>query len=121
MVLDRNRGGAYLSVGLSVIGMFGLFLFMTYYLQTVKRYSPVETGLAFLPMTAGMITGSTQISARLMNRVPARLLMVPGLMVAAAGISLLTRLQVDSAYVTAWSCPPSCCSASGWARRSCPR
>jgi EmrB/QacA subfamily drug resistance transporter len=99
VVLDRNRGGAYLSVGLSVIGMFGLFLFLTYYLQTVKGYSPVRTGLAFLPMTAGMITGSTQISARLMNHVPARLLMVPGLMVAAAGISLLTRLQVDSAYV----------------------
>jgi EmrB/QacA subfamily drug resistance transporter len=98
VVLDRNRGGAYLSVGLSVIGMFGLFLFMTYYLQTVKRYSPVETGLAFLPVTAGMITGSTQISARLMNHVPARLLMVPGLLIAAAGIVLLTRLQVDSAY-----------------------
>jgi EmrB/QacA subfamily drug resistance transporter len=98
VILDRNRGGAYLSVGLSVIGMFGLFLFLTYYLQTVKRYSPVETGLAFLPLTAGMITGSTQISARLMNHVPARLLMVPGLVVAAGGILLLTRLQVDSAY-----------------------
>ncbi|WP_329256640.1 MFS transporter [Actinoallomurus sp. NBC_01490] len=98
VILDRNRGGAYLSVGLSVIGMFGLFLFLTYYLQTVKRYSPVETGLAFLPMTAGMITGSTQISARLMNHVPARLLMVPGLLVAAAGVMLLTRLQVDSPY-----------------------
>jgi hypothetical protein len=98
VVLDRNRGGAYLSVGLSVIGMFGLFLFMTYYLQIVKRYSPVETGLAFLPLTAGMITGSTQISARMMNHVPARLLMVPGLLVAAAGIVLLTRLRVDSSY-----------------------
>jgi EmrB/QacA subfamily drug resistance transporter len=100
VVLDRNRGGAYLSVGLSVIGLFGLFLFLTYYLQTVKHYSPVETGLAFLPMTAGMITGSTQISARLMNHVPARLLMVPGLVVAAAGVMLLTRLQVDSGYAT---------------------
>jgi EmrB/QacA subfamily drug resistance transporter len=98
VILDRNRGGAYLSVGLSVIGMFGLFLFLTYYLQNVKHYSPVETGLAFLPMTAGMITGSTQIAARLMNHVPARLLMVPGLLVAAAGVALLTRLQVDSAY-----------------------
>jgi EmrB/QacA subfamily drug resistance transporter len=98
VILDRNRGGAYLAVGLSVIGMFGLFLFMTYYLQTVKHYSPVKTGLAFLPLTAGMIAGSTQISARLMNHVPARLLMVPGLLVAAAGIALLTRLQVDSAY-----------------------
>jgi EmrB/QacA subfamily drug resistance transporter len=98
VVLDRNRGGAYLAVGLSVIGMFGLFLFMTYYLQTVKHYSPVRTGLAFLPLTAGMIVGSTQISARLMNQVPARLLMVPGLLVAEAGIALLLRLRVDSAY-----------------------
>jgi EmrB/QacA subfamily drug resistance transporter len=98
VVLDRNRGGAFLSVGLSVIGMFGLFLFMTYYLQTVKHYSPIETGLAFLPVTAGMIIGSTQISARLMNHVPARALMVPGLLVAAAGIVLLTRLRVDSTY-----------------------
>jgi EmrB/QacA subfamily drug resistance transporter len=100
IILQRDRGGAYLAVGLSVIAMFGLFLFMTYYLQTVKRYSPVQTGLAFLPLTAGMITGSTQISARLMNHVPARLLMVPGLLVAAAGIVLLTRLQVGSAYAT---------------------
>jgi EmrB/QacA subfamily drug resistance transporter len=98
VVLDRDRGGAYLAVGLSVIGMFGLFLFLTYYLQTVKRYSPVETGLAFLPMTAGMITGSTQIAARLMHRVPPRALMVPGLLVATAGIALLTRLRVDTAY-----------------------
>ncbi len=100
VVLDRNRGGAYLAVGLSVIGMFGLFLFLTYYLQTVKEYSPVESGLAFLPMTAGMITGSTQISARLMNRVPPRLLMAPGLLVATGGVALLTRLQADSSYVT---------------------
>ena len=71
VVLDRNRGGVYLAVGLSVIGMFGLFLFLTYYLQIVKGYSPVESGLAFLPMIAGMITGSTQIGARLMNRVAA--------------------------------------------------
>ncbi|MCO5984760.1 DHA2 family efflux MFS transporter permease subunit [Actinoallomurus spadix] len=98
VILDRNRGGAYLAVGLSVIGMFGLFLFMTYYLQTVKHYSPVRTGLAFLPLTAGMITGSTQIAARLMNHVPARLLMVPGLLVAEGGIALLLGLRVDSAY-----------------------
>jgi EmrB/QacA subfamily drug resistance transporter len=98
VVLNRNRGGAYLAVGLSVIGMFGLFLFLTYYLQTVKHYSPVETGVAFLPMTAGMIIGSTQISARLMNHVPARLLMVPGLLVGASGVLVLTRLQVDSSY-----------------------
>ena len=64
--------------------MFGLFLFLTYYLQVVKGYSPVKTGFAFLPMIAGMIIGSTQIGARLMTRVPPRLLMGPGFLVAAA-------------------------------------
>jgi EmrB/QacA subfamily drug resistance transporter len=99
VVLDRNRGGAYLAVGLAVIAMFGLFLFLTYYLQIVKGYSPVRSGLAFLPFTAGMITGSTQIAARLMHRVPARALMVPGLLLGAAGMGLLTQLKVDSSYV----------------------
>jgi EmrB/QacA subfamily drug resistance transporter len=99
VVLDRNRGGAYLAVGLAVIAMFGLFLFLTYYLQIVKGYSPVRSGLAFLPFTAGIIVGSTQIAARLMHRVPARALMVPGLLVAAAGMSLLTQLKVDTSFV----------------------
>jgi EmrB/QacA subfamily drug resistance transporter len=99
VVLDRNRGGAYLAVGLAVIAMFGLFLFLTYYLQIVKGYSPVRSGLAFLPFTAGMITGSTQIAARLMHRVPARFLMVPGLLLAAIGMGLLTQLKVDSSFV----------------------
>ncbi|MDH6118317.1 MFS transporter [Kitasatospora sp. GAS204B] len=99
VVLDRNRGGAYLSLGLAVIGMFGLFLFLTYYLQNILGYSPVMTGVAFLPMVAGMITGSTQIGARLMNRVPARMLMGPGFVVASVGMLILTQIKVDSSYL----------------------
>ncbi|WP_353943130.1 MFS transporter [Streptomyces sp. HUAS MG91] len=98
VVADRNRGGVYASLGLAVIGMFGLFLFLTYYLQVVKGFSPVKTGFAFLPMIAGMITGSTQIGARLMTRVPPRLLMGPGFLVAALGMGLLTQLTVDASY-----------------------
>ncbi|MFC3572908.1 MFS transporter [Streptomyces yaanensis] len=98
VVTDRNRGGVYLSLGLAIIGMFGLFLFLTYYLQIVKGYDPVKTGFAFLPMIVGMITGSTQIGARLMTRVPARLLMGPGFLVAAVGMLLLTQLEVGSSY-----------------------
>ncbi|MFE9452454.1 MFS transporter [Streptomyces sp. NPDC006739] len=98
VVTDRNRGGIYLSLGLAVIAMFGLFLFLTYYLQVVKGYTPVKTGFAFLPMIAGMITGSTQIGARLMTRVPARLLMGPGFLVAATGMLLLTQLEIGSSY-----------------------
>ncbi|MBO4254831.1 DHA2 family efflux MFS transporter permease subunit [Streptomyces griseorubiginosus] len=100
IVKDRNRAGCFLTMGLATIGMFGLFLFMTYYLQVVLAFSPVRTGLAFLPLTAAIIIGSTQISARLMNHVPPRTLMVPGMVLAAGGMLLLTRMTVDSSYAT---------------------
>ncbi|MFK8910893.1 MFS transporter [Streptomyces sp. YS-3] len=98
VITNRNRGGVYLSLGLAIIAMFGLFLFLTYYLQVVKGYSPVKTGFAFLPMIAGMITGSTQIGARLMTRVPPRLLMGPGFLTAGVGMLILTQLQIDTSY-----------------------
>lgn len=99
VLTERNRGGVYLSLGLAIIAMFGLFLFLTYYLQIVKGYKPIETGFAFLPMIAGMIAGSTQIGARLMTRVAPRLLMGPGFLVAGVGMLLLTQLEVGSSYV----------------------
>ncbi|GAA2819086.1 MFS transporter [Kitasatospora paracochleata] len=98
VVLNRNRGGVYASLGLAVIGMFGLFLFLTYYMQVVLGYSPVKTGLAFLPMVAGMITGSTQIGARLMTRMPARYLMAPGFLVASLGMLILTQIDLNTSY-----------------------
>ncbi|MGP3922511.1 MFS transporter [Streptomyces sp. 8N616] len=98
VVTERNRGGVYASLGLAIIAMFGLFLFLTYYLQVVKGYTPITTGFAFLPMIAGMIIGSTQIGARLMNRVPPRFLMAPGFLVAGTGMLLLTQLEVGTSY-----------------------
>ncbi|MDH6627950.1 EmrB/QacA subfamily drug resistance transporter [Streptomyces sp. LBL] len=98
VLTERNRGGVYLSLGLAIIAMFGLFLFLTYYLQIVKGYTPVKTGLAFLPMIGGMMVGSTQIGTRLMTRVPPRLLMAPGFLVAATGMLFLTQLEIGSSY-----------------------
>ncbi|MBJ6639224.1 DHA2 family efflux MFS transporter permease subunit [Streptomyces sp. DHE7-1] len=98
LVRDRNRAGCFLTMMLAVIGMFGLFLFMTYYLQVILGYSPVRAGLAFLPLTAAIIIGSTQISARLLQRVAPRMLMVPGMLLAASGLLLLTRMTVGSSY-----------------------
>ncbi|MDT3398505.1 MFS transporter [Streptomyces sp. B1866] len=98
VVTERNRGGTYLSMGLAIICMFGLFLFLTYYMQIVKGYSPVKTGLAFLPMIAGMIIGSTQIGTRLMVRVPGRLLMGPGFLAASVGMLMLTQIDLDTSY-----------------------
>jgi MFS family permease len=66
IVLNRFRGGSYLAIGLSAIGLFGVFLFLTYYLQLILRYSPVTTGLAFLPMIAALIATSTAVSAVLL-------------------------------------------------------
>ncbi|KEF21101.1 Puromycin resistance protein pur8 [Streptomyces rimosus] len=100
IVRDRNRAGAFLTMALAVIAMFGMFLFMTYYLQVVLGYSPVKTGMAFLPITAAIIVGSTQISARLLHHIPPRMLMVPGAVLAAAGLAWLTTLTAEPAYVS---------------------
>ncbi|MEO3976149.1 MFS transporter [Streptomyces sp. CAU 1734] len=98
VLTERNRAGVYLSLGLAVIGMFGLFLFLTFYLQVVREYSPVMTGFAFMPMIVGMIVGSTQIGTRLMTRVPPRLLMTPGFLLAAVGMLMLTQLDLNTSY-----------------------
>ncbi|MFK4145807.1 DHA2 family efflux MFS transporter permease subunit [Streptomyces sp. NPDC004065] len=98
IVRERNRAGCFLTMLLAVIGMFGLFLFMTYYLQDILGYSPLRTGLAFLPLTVAIVVGATQISARLLQRVQPRALMVPGMLLAAGGLLLLTRLTVRSSY-----------------------
>jgi MFS family permease len=100
IVLDRNRGGTYVAVALAIAGMFGAFLFLTYYMQVVLLYTPLQAGLAFLPMTVASQAGSWLIASRLMPHVPPRALMAPGALVAAAGMALLTQLNVDSGYLT---------------------
>jgi EmrB/QacA subfamily drug resistance transporter len=100
ILADRVRAGAYISVGLALAGMFGAYLFLTYYLQAVLHYSPLQAGAAFLPITVGSQSASWLIARRLMPRVPPRALMVPGALVTAAGLALLTQLHVDSGYVT---------------------
>ncbi len=99
IVLNRFRGGSLLAVGLSAVGLFGVFLFLTYYLQLILRYSPVVTGLAFLPMIGALIVTSTAVSAVLMSRVGPRILIPTGLLVAAAGLVILAaQLGVNTSY-----------------------
>jgi EmrB/QacA subfamily drug resistance transporter len=101
VVLDRNRGGAYLAILVVGAAMFGIFLFLTYYLQTTLGYSPVVTGLAFLP-TIGMVMLFAQISnIVLMPRIGPKPLVGFGMLIAAAGMAWLTRLGVHSSYVSA--------------------
>jgi EmrB/QacA subfamily drug resistance transporter len=99
VVLDRFRGGSYLAIGLSAIGMFAIFLFLTYYLEEILRYSPVVTGVAFLPMIAALIISSTSSSALLMPRVGPRILIPLGLIIATGGLVILaTQLGTATSY-----------------------
>ncbi|MBH5337159.1 MFS transporter [Streptomyces pactum] len=98
VVLDRTRGSAYLAVAVATVGMFGMFLFLTYYMQLVKGYSAMLTGVAFLPMTAAVLVAAGGVAARLIPRVPPRALVAPGLLVAATGVALLVPLDPDSSY-----------------------
>ena len=90
IVRDRNRGGSAIAVALAIISLFGLFLFLTFYLQTIKGYSPAIAGVSFLPMTAAIVLSATQVSSRLMTRVPARALLSPGLLLGAGGMYMLS-------------------------------
>jgi len=99
IVVNRFRGGAYLAIGLSAMGMFGIFLFLTYYLQLTLRYSPVKTGLAFLPMVAAIMAASTTSSGVLMPRFGPRPLVPAGMLAAAGGLVILaTGLGLNTSY-----------------------
>src|SRR6516164_1057449 len=105
IVLNRFRGGAYLAIGLSAIGVFGIFLFLTYYLQLSLAYSPVKSGLAFLPMIAAIVAASTTSSGVLMPRVGPRPLVPVGLLIAAGGLVILAaRLGLRTSYLD-WILP----------------
>src|SRR5215469_9281167 len=99
IVLNRFRGGAYLAIGLSAVGVFGIFLFLTYYLQLTLAYSPVKSGLAFLPMIAAIVAASTVSSGVLMPRVGPRPLIPAGMLIAAGGMAILgARLGLRTSY-----------------------
>jgi EmrB/QacA subfamily drug resistance transporter len=98
IVLDRNRGGAYIAVGLTFIAAFGLFLFLTYFLQQIRGFSPVMTGLAFLPLPTCLVLGSAVANIILLPRYGSRRLIVCGLLMGAVGMGLLTRLGPTSGY-----------------------
>ncbi|ARF54992.1 MDR family MFS transporter [Streptomyces gilvosporeus] len=87
---DPARIGSVLTLFLTGAGTLALFPALTVYLETVRGYSPTGATTALLPTLAAIVIGSTQISARLLHRVPPRLLIVPGLLLTALGTLLLT-------------------------------
>ncbi len=100
VILDRNRGGAYLTSFVNGAGMFGIFLFLIYYMQVSLGYSAVRSGLAMLPMVAviGVVANVGNIA--LMPRVGPKPLVTAGMLLNAAGLAWLTTIGVHSGYVS---------------------
>jgi EmrB/QacA subfamily drug resistance transporter len=98
VIIDRTRGGSYIAVGISGIAIFGTFLFLTYYLQQVKGYSPLTTGLLFLPLIGCILITSNLSSIFGLARVGPRVLIATGMLLGTAGMAYLTQATVTSSY-----------------------
>jgi len=101
VVLDRNRGGAYLAVLTAGAGIFGVFLFLTYYLQQTLGYSPVVSGVAFLPLIATLVVAANLSNVVLLPRLGPKPLVTAGMLLAAGSLVWLTRIGVHSSYASA--------------------
>lgn len=99
IIRNRNRGGAYLASFFVGIGIFSMFLFLTYFFQIVLQYTPLQAGLLFLPFSAGVIV-SAGIASQLLPRFGPRYVTFSGFVLGTIGLVLLTQLTPDSAYLT---------------------
>ncbi|MDP9028483.1 MAG: MFS transporter [Actinomycetota bacterium] len=98
VVLDRNRAAAYLSILIAGASMFGVFLFLTYYLQTTLKFTPINTGLSFLPMI-GMLILFAQLGTNVfVPRFGPKILVPIGMGLGSIAMLILTQLKVDSSY-----------------------
>jgi EmrB/QacA subfamily drug resistance transporter len=100
VVADRDRGASFLAIGTASAGLFALFLFLTFYLQDTKGFTPLETGLAFLPMSFSIAPTVGIVSTRVLARTGPRPLVPAGMLTAGLGMVLLTRIGVDTGYAT---------------------
>jgi len=100
VLLDRDRGGSYLAMFITGAGMFGVFLFLTYYMQQTMGFSPVRTGLAFLPMIAVLATTAATTNNFLLGRFGPKWPITAGMALSAAGMVMLAQLSLTSTYPT---------------------
>lgn len=99
ILLERSRGGSYLTLALVTGGVHGMTMLLSYYFQAVLDYSPLQAGSAFLPVSVCAWLGSV-LAGRLTSLVAPRIVLVPALLAAAAGMLLFTRLEVGGSFLT---------------------
>jgi len=95
---DRSRSIANAARGLQFAGMFGLFFFLTQFLQDVLGYSSLKTGFAFLPLPVTVFVVSQVTSRVLVHRVHGKILMLGGIALGCMGFALASRLDSGSSY-----------------------
>jgi MFS family permease len=98
ILADRNRAAAYIAVLIAGAGMFGVFLFVTYYVQSTLGFSPMQTGFAFLPMILALVLAAQLGTNIFVPRFGPKIMVPVGLTIMAAGMVLFTRLDIDSNY-----------------------
>ena len=99
IVEDRNRGGSFLTILIAGLGIFGVFLFLTYFMQQNLAFSPIQAGLAFLPMVVCIVAASLTAQTRILPRTGPRPLVVGGMILAALGMVYLAQLDFSSTYL----------------------
>ncbi|MER6529795.1 MFS transporter [Streptomyces sp. NPDC001508] len=100
ILLDRGRAASFISVLITGAGMFGVFLFLTYYLQLNLGFSPTKTGVAFLPMVGALMVAAQVGSTVLLPRIGPKAVISAGFAVAAVGMAWLTGIGIGSAYTS---------------------
>ena len=98
VLADRDRAAALSTILISSAGMFGVFLFLTYYLQGTLGYSPVKNGVAFLPMVAALMVMAQLSTNWLVPRIGPKIVVPIGMLLAVGGMVWLTRLDLHSGY-----------------------
>ncbi|MFF3057628.1 MFS transporter [Streptomyces sp. NPDC057909] len=99
MFADRNRSGTYLIMLSLAAAMVGMFFFIVLFVQNVLSYSPIESGLAFLPVTVAIITGAG-LSQRLLPVLGPKPFMITGSTLTGIGLFWQTFISSDSSYVS---------------------
>ena len=98
IIAERTRGTAYLGALISGIGLIGMFLLVTFYLQNVLGFSPLRAGLAFLPFIVGVVAAANFVSNRGLARFGPKKVVPVGMILAAGAAGLLTGIGTNGSY-----------------------
>ena len=100
IVADRSRGGAYASMAVVGAALFSVFLFMTFYMHQILRFSPLKTGLGFLPLTGAIIITAPLVQIKILPRLGPRAVIVTGMILGIIAMIIFTRLTPGGSYAS---------------------